>query len=152
MLINPRIASARNKTARWPFVSSYQHSLRGIWVAYTTVHVLCNMKTIPTVYQTRINKLQRLCVKFKAVEIIMLRYVIHCWLTQMRCKSVNLCSNLVPVWACNIQCGPLVQHTSFKISFVHASNAMDHMLRCCIAVFRASLISANVRLHQILSH
>jgi len=49
---------------------------------------------------------------------------------------LDLYSSLVPVWACNIQCGPLLQHTSFKISIVHASNAMNQMLFCCIAVFQ----------------
>jgi len=49
---------------------------------------------------------------------------------------IDLCANLVPVSACNIQCGPLLQHTSFKISFVRASNAIDQMLFCCIAVFQ----------------
>jgi hypothetical protein len=35
-----------------------------------------------------------------------------------------------------MQRGLLLQHTSFKISFVPASNAMDQMLFCSIAVFQ----------------
>jgi len=49
---------------------------------------------------------------------------------------IDLCANLVSVSACNIQRGPLLQHISFKISFVRASNAIDQMLFCCIAVFQ----------------
>jgi len=47
-----------------------------------------------------------------------------------------MCTNLVPVWVCIIHRGPLIKHTSAKISFVRASNAMDQMLFCCIAVFQ----------------
>jgi len=54
----------------------------------------------------------------------------------MGCNFVDLCSNQVLVWVCNIQLGLLLQHTSFKISSVRASNAMDQMLICCIAVFQ----------------
>jgi len=54
----------------------------------------------------------------------------------MGSNFVDLWSNLVPVWACNIQHEPLLQYTSFNISFVCASNAMDQMLFSCIAVFQ----------------
>ena len=48
---------------------------------------------------------------------------------------IDLSANQLPVWACNIQCGWLHQHTSFKISFVRASNDTEQMLCCCIALF-----------------
>jgi len=51
-------------------------------------------------------------------------------------NHIDLCSNLVQVWECNIQHVLLLQHTSFKISFVRALNAMVHMLFCCIVVFK----------------
>jgi len=54
----------------------------------------------------------------------------------MTFNLIDLSANLEPVRACTIQRGPLLQHTSFKISFVRASNAMDQMLFCCIAVFQ----------------
>jgi len=54
----------------------------------------------------------------------------------MEFNLIDLYANLVPVWGCNIQRGPLFQHTTFKISFVPASNAMDQMLFYCIAVFQ----------------
>jgi len=87
------------------------------------------------VCQKRINEFQTLCGGFKVVKIIKLCYVVPWWLNKMGFKLINLCSNLVPVWACNIQRGLLLQHTSFKISFVRASNAIHQMLFCCIVVF-----------------
>jgi len=54
----------------------------------------------------------------------------------MGLNFVDLGSNLVLDLACNIQHGPSLQRISFKISFVHTSNAMDQMLFCCIAVFQ----------------
>jgi hypothetical protein len=49
---------------------------------------------------------------------------------------IDLYANLVPVLACNIHRGPLIKHTSFKIFFVRASNAMDQMVFCCMAEFQ----------------
>ena len=55
---------------------------------------------------------------------------------------IDLLANLVPVWPCTIQRGPLLQHTSFEIFFVRASDAIDQMLICCIALFQyISIIS-----------
>jgi len=58
--------------------------------------------------------------------------------SEIYCPIFTLSSTMpspVPVWACNIQCVALIQHTSFKISFLRASNAMDQILLRCIAVF-----------------
>jgi len=134
--MNPGIVSASKSSVRWPFVSSLRLSLRWIWNANTTFQMLCYRTMILIVWQKGINEFQMLCGGLKAVEIIKLCYVVPCWLNKMEFNLINLCSNLVPVWACNIQCGPLLQHTSFKISFVCTSNAMDQMLFCCIAVFQ----------------
>ena len=49
---------------------------------------------------------------------------------------VDVCANLVSVSACSIHLALLLQHTSFKISFVHTSNAMDQMLFCYMAVIK----------------
>ena len=62
--------------------------------------------------------------------------VVPCRLNEMGFNILDLCSNLVLVQACIIQCGPLLQHTSLKISLVRASNATDKMLIYCIAVFQ----------------
>jgi len=121
-------------SGHWPFLSSFRHSLHRIQTAYTTLHMLCSMTKIFIVCQKGIKKFQMLCVGFKAVEIITHCYVVPCWLTNNSFNHIELCSNLVLVGVCNIQCGLLLQRTSFKISFVCASNAMDQMLCCCIAV------------------
>jgi len=98
--------------------------------------MLCYRKEILIVCQKGINEFQTLCIGFKVVEIIKLCYVVPCRLNKTGFNLIDLCSNLVPVWVCNIQRGLLLQHTSCKISFVRASNAMDEMLLCCIEVFQ----------------
>jgi hypothetical protein len=50
---------------------------------------------------------------------------------------INLCANLVPVLACNIQRGLLLQHTFFKIFIVRTTNAMDQKLFSYIAGFQS---------------
>jgi hypothetical protein len=77
-----------------------------------------------------------LCIGFNAVETIMLGHVGVWWFIVIWFNQNRRCSILVPVWECNIWCGPLLQHLSFKISFGSASNAMDQMLFCCISVFQ----------------
>jgi len=94
------------------------------------------LEKILIVCQKGINEFQMLRRWFKAVEIIKLCNVVPYWLNEMGFNLINLCANLVSVWAWNIHRGPLIQHNSFKISFVRASNAMDQMLFCCIAVFQ----------------
>ena len=136
MYIHPGIASTRKYSGCWPFVSSFRISLCWIWTLYTTFHTLCYRKLILIVCQKGINEFQMLSIRFKAVEKIKISYVVPCWLNKMGFDLVDWCSNLVPVWAWNIQRGPLLQHTSFKISFVRASNAMDQMLFSCLAVFQ----------------
>jgi len=85
--------------------------------------------------QKGINEVQTLCVGSNAVECITICYVIRGWLTETWFNLIDLCSNLVPAWACNIQFKQFLQHTSFKIGFVRASNSMDQMLICYIVVF-----------------
>jgi hypothetical protein len=75
-----------------------------------------------------INEFQKLCGGFKAVEIIKLCYIVVNRLNKIGLNLLDLCSNMVSVSVCNIQCGPLLEHISFKISFVRPSNAMDQML------------------------
>jgi len=111
-------------------------SLHWIWTAYTTFHMLWYRKEILNVSQKGINEFPMLCVGFKVVEIIKLYYVVPYWLNTMGLNLIDLCSNLVPVWSCNIQHGPLLQHLSFMISFVCTSHPMDQMLVYCIAVFQ----------------
>jgi hypothetical protein len=53
-------------------------SLRWIWTAYTTFHMLCDRKKILIVSQKGINEFQTLEGGFKAVEIIKLCYVFPC--------------------------------------------------------------------------
>jgi len=130
------MASSRMFSGLWQFVSSFRLSLHWIWTAYTTFHTLCYRKKILIVCQKAINEFQMLWVGFKAVEIIQLCYGVPCWLNKMGFDLVNVCSNLVLVWAFNFQPEPLHQGTSFKISFVSASNAMDQMMFCCIVVFQ----------------
>jgi len=77
-----------------------------------------------------------LCGGFKAVEIIQIGNVAPCWLSKMGINIMGFGVNPEPEWACNIPRGPLLHHTSFKISLVCAMNAMDQMLFCCIAVFQ----------------
>jgi hypothetical protein len=85
--------------------------------------------------QKRMNEFQTLSSRFEAVEIILLCNVVSCQLNKMGFNPIDLCSNLVPVWACNIQPWPLLVHTSFNISFVPVMNSMVHILCCSIAVF-----------------
>jgi len=54
----------------------------------------------------------------------------------MGLNLIHLFANLVLVGACNIRRVPLLQHTSFIICFVHASNGIDQMLFCCCMVFQ----------------
>jgi len=136
MEINRWIACYRKYSGRWPFVSSFRLSLCWIWAAYTTFHTLCYRKKLLIVCHKRINEFPTLCSWFKAVEIIKLCYIVPCRLNKMGFNLIDFCANLVPVWVCNIQRGPLLQHTTFKISVVRAPNAMDEMLFCCIAVFQ----------------
>jgi len=128
-----------------PFVSSFRLSLRWIWTAYTTFHMRCYRKQILIVWQKWFNQFPMLCVRSKAVEIIMLCYVAPCWSNKMGCKLINLCWNLVAVWACIILSGTILQHTSFKISLVRTSNAMDQMLVCFIVVFQSFHIICQCR-------
>ena len=111
-------------------------SLCWIWTAYPTFHTLWYRKKILIVCPKGINDLNTLCIGFKVVKIIKLCCVVPWWLHRMGIDLNDLYLNLVPVWACKIQRGQLVQHTSFNISFVRASNAVDHMLFCYIAVFQ----------------
>jgi len=55
-----------------------------------------------------------LCVGFNTVAITKLCYVVPYWLNKMRLNLIDLRSNLVPVWVCNIQRVLLLQHTSFN--------------------------------------
>jgi len=107
-----------------------------MWTAYTTFHTLCHRKKILIVCQEGINEFQTLCVGLNAVETIKLCQMIPWWLTTMGFDYVDLWSNQVPVWACILPHRLLLRHTSFKISFVCASNAMDQMLFRCIGVFQ----------------
>jgi len=134
--MNPGIASARKYSGCWPFVSSFRHSMRWICTTYTTFHMLCHRKKILIVCQKGINQFQTLYIGFKAAETIKLCDIVPCWFDNMGFHCVDLCSNLVPFWVCNNQCVQLLQHDSFKISFVCASDAMDQMLFCCIVVFQ----------------
>jgi len=136
MYINCGIASAKKYSGRLPFVSSFRLSVRWIWATYTNFRTLCYRKKILIGCQKGINEIQKLCGGFQAVVIIMICYVVPCWLNDLGFNLINLCSNLVHDWACNIQHGPLLQHTSFKMPFVRSSNAMDRMLFCCIVVFQ----------------
>jgi len=111
-------------------------SLHWIWTAYTNFHMLCYSNMIVIVCQKRNNEFQMLCVGFKVVKIIMLCFVDPWWLNRTGFNLIDLCSNLVPVWVCNIHRGPLLQITSCKLSFVHTSNAMDQMLFCCTVLFQ----------------
>jgi len=45
---------------------------------YTTFHTVSYRKKILIVCQKEINELQMLCIRFKAVEIIKLCYVVPC--------------------------------------------------------------------------
>jgi len=120
----------------WQFVSSSWISQFWIWTIYTTFHMLWYRRKILSIWQYGMNEFPTLCAGFIAVEIIKLCYMVPCGLKKMGCNILDLCSNLVPVWVCNIQLEQFLQHTSFKIFIVHASNARDLMLFCCIAVFQ----------------
>jgi len=113
--------------------------LNWIWTVYTTFHSLCYRTKIHIVCQKGIDEFQTLCVGFKVVEIINLFQNVPCWMNKMGFNLIELCSNLISVWVSNIPCGPLLQHSAFKITFVRASNATDQMLCCCIAVFQYPL-------------
>jgi hypothetical protein len=113
--------------------------------------MLCLRKMVLIVCQDEINEFQTLCVGFKMMEIIKLSYMFPCGLSKMGFSFANLCSNMVPVSACNIPHGPLLQHTSFEISFLHATSAMDKMLFCGRQCSSASRICANVGLQLMLS-
>jgi hypothetical protein len=73
---------------------------------------------------------------FNAVAINTLCYVVPSRLNKMEFNRIELCDNLVLIWACNMQRGLLLRHTSFMISFVPPSNAMDQMLCCYSLVFK----------------
>ena len=117
-------------------VCSFRHSLRWIWTAYTTFPTRCHRKKVLIVCQKGMNEFQTLSIGFKGVEIINLHYMVFCCVNELGFNSVNWFSNLVPELACNIQLWASLQHTSFKISFVQAANAMDQMSICCMAVFQ----------------
>jgi len=116
-----------HQEVKWTLAIHSQLRLSLGWISttYTTFHTLCFRKMLLIVRYVGINEFQTLCVRFNVVEIIKLRYGVPCWVNNMGFNLIDLCSNLVPVWACNIQCGPLLQHITFKISCVGASNAMD---------------------------
>jgi len=103
---------------------------------YTTFHKFCYRKQRQIVCEKGITEFQTLCVGFKVVENIKLSDIVRCWLNKLGFYRMDLCLNLVLVWACNIQGGLLLQHTALTISFVHGSNPMDQMLFCCVAVFQ----------------
>ena len=65
----------QEQSACWPFIRSFQYSLRGIWTAYTTFHTICHKNKILVACRKGINELQMLCIRFKAVEIIKLCYM-----------------------------------------------------------------------------
>ena len=123
---------------KWTLATGYQLSTLSA-LDLDRVHHLSHallQEMILSVCRNRISEFQTLCVGFKVVEIIKLCCIVPCWLNKMGFNFVDMCWNLVPVWACNMECGPLLLPTIFKISFVHASNAMEQMLLCCIAVFQ----------------
>jgi len=120
----------------WPFVSSFWLSLHWICSVYSTFHTLCNRKTILIVCQKGINAFQMLCIQLKVVEIIHLSYVVPCWLNNIGINIINFYSNLGLIRACDIKHRPLLQHICSKIFFACASNAIDQMIFCCIAVFQ----------------
>jgi len=134
--INRRIASARKYSLLQPFVGSVRLSLHWIWISYTTFHTFCNWKKILIVCQKRMNEFQTLCIGFKVVGIKKVCYVVPRWLNIIGFNFVDLCSKLIPVWVYNIECRPMLQRTSLKISFVHTRNGMGQVLFCCIAVIQ----------------
>jgi len=123
-------------SGRGLFDSSFRLSLCWIWTAYTKFQMLCYRKMVVIVRKMGINEFQMLCIRFKAVEIIKLCNVFPGWLNKMQLHLIDLCSNLVPGWACNIQYVLLLQNTSSTISCVRGSNAIDQMSFCCIVVMQ----------------
>jgi len=98
------------------------------------------------VRQKCIKEFQMLCVGFKVVQIILLLYVVPGWLNSMGFSHIDLFMSLALLWVCNIQCGPLHQHTSFKISFVHTSKPTNQMLFAEVRCSSISLLSTHVGL------
>jgi len=98
--------------------------------------MLCHRNNVLIVCQRRIEQFQTLCGGFKAVEIIKLCYFVSSGLKKIVSNFIEMCSNLVPISVYTIQCGLLLQHTSFTISFMCASNAMEQMFFRSIVVFQ----------------
>jgi len=118
--INPVSSPARRSSGHYQFVSSFRFPLHYIWIAYTIILTLHERQNPRNICQTEINHFEMACIRFQVVEIINLFDVVACWLNWIGYNLIDLCWNLVLVWVSKFQCGPFVQHTSFKISIVPA--------------------------------
>ena len=94
---------------------------------------------------------QTFCIGFQAVEITPLCYIVLCWINTMGFTIIKVCSNLVLDWWSNIQCGPLLQHASFKISYVRTANVMYQISISCILVLQYASITCQCGASGILS-